>query len=97
MTTREKKLLYLTAMSYTQKVLNTVQATKLLEKRFPNGIIKYKTLEGFNVVLCESYDKQTGMCVAGEYIVTDEKQEKEAVLNIMFQYASYFLNYNQII
>ena len=72
MTTREDKLLHLTAMSYTQKVLNTVQATKLLKERFPNGIIKYKTLEGFNVVLCEYYDKQTGMCVGGEYIVTDE-------------------------
>ena len=73
MTTREEKLLYLTAMSFTQKVLNTVEATKLLEKHFPGGRIKYTTLEGFNVVLCEFYDRQTGMFGGGEYIVTDEQ------------------------
>lgn len=70
---REKKLLYLTAMSFTQKVLNTAEATELLKKEFPEGRIKQTTFDGFNVVLCEFYYPQTDMFLGAKYIVTDEQ------------------------
>lgn len=73
MTTREKKFSYLVAMSDTQKVLNTAEATELLKKKYPEGRIKQTIFDGFNVVLCEFYYPQTDMFLGVRYIVTDEQ------------------------
>lgn len=73
MTTREKKLLYLTAMSFTQKIMKVTQAYKIFKKHFPEGRIIDTKIDGFNVVSCEFYDRQTGTFGGGEYIVTDEQ------------------------
>lgn len=72
-TQREENFSYVVAMSFTQKIMKATQAYKIFKKHFPNGRIIDTTIDGFNVVSCEFYDRQTGTFGGGEYIVTNEQ------------------------
>ena len=72
-TQREENFSYVVGMSFTQKPMKACPAYKIFKKYFPNGRVIETTIDGFNVILCQFYDRQTGMFGGGEYIVLNKQ------------------------